>query len=88
MIGAWQTAYTVSTAGTVAVVVAVAVVVTVAVAVAVAAAAAGGQCPPLLLPRLFLLHVLPPYSSSRAILVPLDCRDPGKYKLPRKHGRA
>ena len=55
-----QAACTVRTAGTVAVVVAVAVVVTVAVAVAVAAAVAGGQCPPLLLLRLFLLRVLSP----------------------------
>ena len=41
--------------------VAVAAVVTVAVAVAVAAAVAGAHCPtPPLLPRLFLLQVLPP----------------------------
>ena len=55
-----QTACNVCTAGTVAVVVAVAVVVRVAVAVAVTAAVASGQCPPLLLLRLFLLRVLPP----------------------------
>ena len=70
----WQTACTVCTAGTVAVAVAVAVVVTVAVAVAVAAAVAGGQCPPLLLLRLFLLRVLPPCPSSCIMVFPPACR--------------
>ena len=62
-----ETVRTVCTAGTVAVAVAVAAVVTVAVAVAVAAAVAGGHCPtPPLLPRLFLLRVLPPAPAPAA----------------------
>ena len=58
-----ETVRTVCSADTVAVAVAVAAAVTVAVAVAVAAAVAGGAQPPLLLPRLFLLRVLPPAAA-------------------------
>ena len=58
------------------VVVAAAIEVTVTVAVDIAAAVAGGQCPPLLLLRLFLLRVLPPCASSCAILFPPVCRVP------------
>ena len=57
-----QTSCNVRTTDTAAIAVAVAVVVTVAAAVAMTATVAGGHCtPPLrLLPRPFLLQVLPP----------------------------
>ena len=71
-----ETVRTVCTAGTVAVAVAVAAVVTVAVAVAVAAAVAGGQCPPLLLLRLFLLRVLPPAPAPAPSYSPLSADSP------------
>ena len=71
-----QTAYTVRTTGMGAVVVAVAVVVTVAVAVAATAAVAGGQCPPLLLLRVFLLRVLPPAPAPAASYSPLPTDSP------------
>ena len=75
-----QTACTVCTTGTVAIVVAVAVVVTVAVAVAVAAAVAGGQCPPLLLLRLFLLRVLPPAPAPAPSYSPLLADSPKAWR--------
>ena len=71
-----ETVRTVCTAGTVAVAVAVAAVVTVAVAVAVAAAVAGGQCHPLLPPRLFLLRVLPPAPAPAPSYPPLPADSP------------
>ena len=83
-----ETVRTVCTAGTVAVAVAVAAVVTVAVAVAVAAAVAGGHCPtPPLLPRLFLLRVLPPAPAPAASYPP--SRAPPQNPDPcKKHARA
>ena len=72
-----ETVRTVCTAGTVAVAVAVAAVGTVAVAAAVAAAVAGGHCPtPPLLPRRFLLRVLPPAPAPAASIPPLACTPP------------
>ena len=89
VIGGWQTACTVCTAGTVAVVfvVAVAVAVTVAVAVAIAAAVAGGEYPPLLLLRLFLHLVLPPHFCSCAALFPPTRRLPENADLFNRYGR-
>ena len=75
------TVRTVCTAGTVAVAVAVAAVVTVAVAVALTPAVAGGHCPtPPLLPRLFLLRVLPPAPAPAASYPPPRVHPPPSRK--------